>query len=78
MYPEGQEAWSEFRRTGYPRLWPVVENNSNGDVPNGKFIRRINYPPAITNSSKTAVAEAVSKYLGGADKISTPLWWDIR
>lgn len=78
IYPEGQEAWSEFRRTGYPRLWPVVENYSNGDVPSGKFIKRVKYPPAITNASQTAVAEAVSKYLDGADKISIPLWWEVK
>src|SRR5690606_28865582 len=35
MYPDGQEAWSEFRRTGYPRLYPVVENYS--EVPMGDF-----------------------------------------
>lgn len=77
MYPDGQEAWSEFRRTGYPKLWPVAENNSNGDVPPGGFIKRVPYPTTITNASQTATAEAVSKHLGGQDKMSTPLWWDV-
>jgi hypothetical protein len=78
MYPMGQEAWSEFRRTGYPKLWPVVVNNSGGDVPIGQFIKRIPYPSAITNASKSAVAAAVSTYLGGQDKESTRLWWDVK
>lgn len=77
LYPEGQEAWSEFRRTGYPKLWPVVENFSNGDVPAGEFIKRLPYPTSITNSSQSAVAEAISKYLNGKDSMFSPLWWDV-
>ncbi|MEP7258730.1 MAG: SusD/RagB family nutrient-binding outer membrane lipoprotein [Flavitalea sp.] len=78
MYPDGQEAWSEFRRTGYPKLWPVTVNLSGGDVPVGEFIKRINYPSAITNASQSATAEAVDNYLGGQDKLFTPLWWDVN
>lgn len=77
MYPEGQEAWSEFRRTGYPQLWPVV-NNFNDDIPDGEFIKRIPYPTAITSSSAQAVQEAVSQHLDGNDRAGTPLWWDIE
>lgn len=77
MFPDGQEAWSEFRRSGFPKLWPVAENNSNGDVPAGGFIKRIPYPTSITNASQTAIVDAVSQYLGGQDKMSTPLWWDV-
>ncbi|MCD8194647.1 MAG: SusD/RagB family nutrient-binding outer membrane lipoprotein, partial [Tannerellaceae bacterium] len=29
-YPEGCEAWAEQRRTGYPRLYPVLVNKSEG------------------------------------------------
>ncbi|MCS2302551.1 SusD/RagB family nutrient-binding outer membrane lipoprotein [Bacteroides ovatus] len=25
----GQEAWSEYRRTGYPRFFPVIEWKCN-------------------------------------------------
>jgi hypothetical protein len=78
MYPEGQEAWSEFRRTGYPTLYPVAVNNSLGDVPVGKFIKRIPYPSAITVASKVGVAEAVAKHLDGKDKMFTPIWWDVK
>jgi hypothetical protein len=62
IYPDGEEAWSEFRRTGYPRLYPVMVNNSGGDIPNGQFIKRITYPTSITNASGAAAAEAIAKY----------------
>lgn len=78
LFPEGQEAWSEFRRTGYPRLYPFMVNNSGGDIPNGEFIKRITYPTSITNASASATADAVSKYLHGRDKLFTALWWDVH
>jgi hypothetical protein len=76
MYPEGQEAWSEFRRTGYPKLYPVVANYSDV-IPDGEFIKRIPYPTVITNASQVAVETAVNQYLGGTDSPFVPLWWDI-
>lgn len=29
MFPEGQEAWTEFRLTGYPKLFSVVSNSES-------------------------------------------------
>lgn len=78
LFPDGMEAWSEFRRTGFPKLFPVVQNYSNGEVPDGEFIKRIPYPPNITNASQNAVDEAVDKYLGGKDGMFVPLWWDVN
>jgi hypothetical protein len=76
MYPEGQEAWSEFRRTGYPKLFPVVVNNSNGTISTSEFIRRINFPSDERANNPAGVAGAVQA-LGGADNGGTRLWWDI-
>lgn len=73
MYPDGQEAWSEFRRTGFPKLFPVVINNSGGKIPAGTFVRRINMPAAEANNP--ALAAAITS-LGGPDNGSTRLWWD--
>ncbi len=77
LYPDGMESWSEFRRTGYPKLWPVVRNYSRGEVPEGEFIKRIPYPTIVTNASRKSVDEAVNKYLGGKDSMFSPLWWDV-
>lgn len=77
MFPEGQEAWSEFRRTGYPKLFPVVINNSGGTISKEKFIRRLPFPQIeyITNPKAVEKAKA---YLHGPDTGGTPLWWDLR
>ncbi|MGE5106339.1 MAG: SusD/RagB family nutrient-binding outer membrane lipoprotein, partial [Sphingobacteriales bacterium] len=75
MYPDGQEAWSEFRRTGYPKLFPVVINNSGGKISTAIFIRRINFPSSEYSTNPKGIAGAVTK-LGGADTGGTRLWWD--
>jgi hypothetical protein len=75
-FPEGQEAWSEFRRTTYPKLFPNKQNDSGGQVADGKFIRRLPYPSYFTTSNPKGVAAAVSNYLNGPDQMGTPLWWD--
>jgi hypothetical protein len=76
IFPDGQEAWSEFRRTGYPKLFPNAVNESGGQILPGKFIRRLPYPSYFTTSNPKGVASAVSNSLGGPDAMSTPLWWD--
>jgi hypothetical protein len=77
IYPDGEEAWAEFRRTGYPKLFPVVINNSQGKIPNGEFIKRLPYPSSMSTTSPTAVSNAVTKYLGGNDGPNTKLWWNL-
>ncbi len=76
MFPDGQEAWSEFRRTGYPRLFPVVINNSGGEVDTDEQIKRVKYINSEYAQNPGGVQSGVS-CLGGADTGGTPLWWDI-
>jgi hypothetical protein len=78
VYPEGCEAWAEFRRTGYPKLYPVMVNNSGGKIPNGDFIKRFPYSPIFTNASKAQVDAAVAKSFGGNDSPFKALWWDVN
>ncbi len=78
MYPSGGwEAWTEYRRTGYPRLFPVVVNNSGGTISTALQIRRIQYPSSEYTSNGAAVAAGVS-LLGGPDNGGTPVWWDTN
>ena len=76
IFPEGQEAWSEFRRTGYPKLFPVASNRSNGVIPEGEFIKRLRFTEDERNTNLPAVEEAI-KLLGGPDDINTRVWWDV-
>ena len=67
VFPNGNEGWAEFRRTDYPRLRNILNNNSE-DVPTGKFIKRVLYP----YSEKDNPNNPESK-----NKQSTRVWWDI-
>ncbi|WP_067147861.1 SusD/RagB family nutrient-binding outer membrane lipoprotein [Pseudotamlana agarivorans] len=75
MFPDGQEAWSEFRRTGYPRIFPVVINNSGGTIDTDIQIRRINFVQTEKDVNGANVDIAVG-YLKGPDNGGTRLWWD--
>ena len=76
MYPDGQEAWSEFRRTGYPTLFPVIVNLSGGTISTTDFIKRINFPVNEVTTNPAGYASGLTA-LGGADNGGTSLWWDV-
>lgn len=77
LYPDGPEGWAEFRRTGYPKLLPVVTNNSNGNIDTDIQVRRIPFPQSEYNTNNAGVQTGVSK-LGGQDNGGTKLWWDKK
>jgi Starch-binding associating with outer membrane len=71
IFPDAQEVFNNYRRTGYPKLVP---NNYPGNATNGQFFRRFLYPVVEqtlnTNSYKAAIARQ------GADNFLTRIWWD--
>ncbi|WAC09780.1 SusD/RagB family nutrient-binding outer membrane lipoprotein [Dyadobacter pollutisoli] len=75
-----QEAWVDFRRTGYPKIPHVAKNDSNGDwgaIPATEWIKRMPFVNAERTGNTAAVADAVTKMGAGAkDDIATRLWWD--
>jgi hypothetical protein len=76
LYPDGNEAWADVRRAGKIKLYPVVYSD-NPDLPNpsAQTIRRINFMTSEIQTNGSEVTKGVN-LLGGADKITTPLWWD--
>lgn len=76
-FPEGQEAWSDYRRTGYPKLLPVVVNNSGGLISTALGARRINFVQSEISNNSGGVATGLAK-LGGPDNGGTRLWWDVN
>ena len=75
MFPDGQEAWSEFRRTGYPKIFPVVSNQSGGTIDTNIQIRRIPFVDSELSTNAAGVSGAKS-LLNGPDNGGTRLWWD--
>ncbi|MEH6307868.1 SusD/RagB family nutrient-binding outer membrane lipoprotein [Olivibacter sp. CPCC 100613] len=75
IFPDGMEAWAEFRRTGYPIMYPVVQSD-NSSIPSGSFVKRLPYPVSEGIANKEAL-EKGRQLLGGADNGATSLWWDV-
>jgi hypothetical protein len=75
-FPDGMEAWADYRRSHVLKLYPVA-NSDNPDITNttNQWIRRIPFLDNEKIVNKEAVDAAVN-LLGGPDKITTPLWWD--
>lgn len=75
LFPDGQEAWTEFRRTNYPRIFVVASNQSNGTINTNIQIRRIRFPDGEVQNNAQGVAQGI-QLLDGPDNGGTQLWWD--
>lgn len=73
-YPLGIEAWTEYRRTGYPELAPSIDNLSSVITNKTRGMRRLRYPYTEKNLNSANYDLAVSM-LGGADNEATDLFW---
>jgi|SRR5688572_12658868 hypothetical protein len=66
----GQEAWANFRRSGYPAL---SENPFAGKTVS--WITRLPYPPSEYVVNNENVQTAVTAQ--GPDNLDTRVWWDV-
>ncbi len=83
IFPLGTEAWTEHRRTGYPRLLPAVVDNSGGAVNVALGARRLPYPVEEYTENPTNLQAAVSalngeSVNGAGDTQGTRVWWDRK
>jgi len=71
LFPDAQEVYNNYRRTGYPALVPnVYPGNATG----GKIFRRFLYPVSEQTLNRPAYNTAVQQQ--GADDLLTRIWWD--
>lgn len=68
LFFTGMEAWSEYRRTGYPNLVPGPTNTNNGKIP-----VRIPYPLEEQSLNETNYKEASTRI--GGDNMNVKVWW---
>ena len=71
----GNEAWAEYRRTGYPKLIPVAFNGSGGIVNPAIGPQRMPYPQEEYTNNSYYVSQAVRDLLQGPDNQATKVWW---
>lgn len=74
LYPIGQEAWSEYRRTGYPKFFPVAQTTEFAGL---VVANRIPFPYSEYENNHDNVTAAAT-LLGGKDNYATKLWWDKK
>ena len=82
-FPLSTEAWAEYRRTGYPKLFPNRVNSSNGTIDTDEQIRRLIYSAIEINTNNAELQKGIellnkenssSKFSG--DIGGTRVWWD--
>lgn len=77
LFPLSTEAWTDLRRTGYPKLFPVLNtDDGDGSIKQGEMIRRIPWVPK-DEETKIIIETSGIKELGGPDEQATRLWWDV-
>lgn len=77
IFPLSIEGWTEFRRTGYPKLMPVPSNKSGGIVSSEKMARRLPYPQSEYRENAANIVLGL-KLLNGPDNMATNVWWDAK
>lgn len=75
-FPYSFEAWVDLRRTGYPKLFPVLNvADGDGSLKQGDQMRRIPWASDDPQTIKDLNATGIPA-LGGPDQMATRLWWD--
>jgi hypothetical protein len=73
IFYQSNEAYAEFRRTGYPRIWTGSDKGStNGEIP-----RRLTYPLDEYSKNETSLKKAVTALPNG-DAYMSRIWWDAK
>ena len=71
------EAWSNQRRSGYPRLKSPAEYGFEQFLTGGSEIPvRLSYPVLESSYNKRSYEEALAR-MGGFNSWNTTLWWDV-
>lgn len=80
LFPYGYEAWTEMRRTGYPKIFPVLNPRLSNDqsLADGELIRRMRLPNGDTMAGQEDVQTSGLEAIGGGpDVIATRVFWDV-
>lgn len=78
LFMQGFQEWIEWRRLDFDKLERPVDDPL-GDFPlNGIAPLRLPYPTTEQGLNGAHYRDAVDQLLGGPDKMSTRVWWDVQ
>ena len=79
-FPISVEAFAEYRRTRYPKIYPkAASSNTNIDVTKGQIITRLPFVTGEYSAQPEKVEEAILLLGDGAEDLeNVPLWWDVN
>ena len=75
LAPNSMEGWTEWRRTGYPRVLVAADETS---TLHGVSYRRGHYPSVEGLINSENVKEAILRLPGGKDDVLARVWWDAN
>ena len=75
LYLDPLNGWSDFRRTGYPKLAMSAKVAGGSPVSIVRGQRRLRFPESEYNNNQENVLAAVKMLNGGTDDASKDLWW---
>lgn len=71
-FPDGNQGWYEWRRTGFPALTPTINAvNNSKQIP-----RRLIFPSFEYNINGANTLAAAARI--GGDLVDTKVWWDAK
>ncbi|WP_372754897.1 SusD/RagB family nutrient-binding outer membrane lipoprotein [Labilibaculum sp.] len=74
-FPNGVEAWADFRRTDYPDITlPVDGVSGNASVASGTWVKRIRYPDNAHEQEEEFMPSSLNTTT--TDRMDTKVWWD--
>jgi len=71
LFPDGNAAWAEQRRTGYPMLQPAPQATNGGVIPH-----RMLYPIGESSSNSNGYSQGVAALMPADDKNTSKIWWE--
>lgn len=88
MFPMSNIAWTDIRRTGYPRLVPPVNGayqDADGSIDETTYVRRLPYSygtdTAVKDEIETVAVPVLNEETSGTvtgNRQGVRLWWDVE
>ncbi len=75
-FPNGVEAWADFRRTDYPDITLPIEGVSgNSSVAQDTWVKRIRYPDNEHEQNQSNMPASMNTTQ--TDRMDIKVWWDV-